>query len=149
MHARALCHAVIAASIHICLCFLLLLTHVLVFFFSPTPGMGVLTPVELQARTHVMYETFLKRLHIEGSSLLSMLNTLILPTAITFQERLARSYNAAAKVCVLIYTCCVWECCGCGRYVCMLHRKHLARKGMYMYLLCGVVADVRVNVLCG
>jgi len=56
--------------------------------------MGVLSSVELQARTHIMYETFLKRLHIEGTCLLSMLNTMVLPASIHFQERVATSYNA-------------------------------------------------------
>jgi len=53
--------------------------------------MGVLSEVELAARTHVSYEHFLKSLRIEGNTLLTMLNTQILPAGLAYQGTLAKT----------------------------------------------------------
>jgi len=54
--------------------------------------MGVLTPAELHARAHVLFELFLKRYHIEGQALATALNTQVLPAAVQYQGRLAQSF---------------------------------------------------------
>ena len=79
-------------------------------------NMGVLSPVEVQARTHVVYESFLKRLEIEvghlakplnifhinvltlqlqASTLLALLNTHVYPAAVKHQQMLSSSFTSA------------------------------------------------------
>jgi len=61
-------------------------------------SLNILAPNELNARAHVGVEGYLKRLAIEGNALLSILNTQILPAAITYQGRLAESIKITSDI---------------------------------------------------
>ncbi len=58
----------------------------------------VLTGVELKSRYHVRLEKFCKMLDIEANTLLSMVNTQIIPAAIDYQGDLASSIDETMEV---------------------------------------------------
>jgi glutamine synthetase len=58
--------------------------------------MGVLSRRELESRLEIYAEQYVKTLNIEAETTASMARTMILPAAVEYQERVARSVNAAA-----------------------------------------------------
>jgi glutamine synthetase len=56
---------------------------------------GVLSQRELESRLEIYTEQYVKALNIEAETTASIARTMILPAAIEFQERVARSVNAA------------------------------------------------------
>jgi glutamine synthetase len=58
--------------------------------------MGVLSRRELESRLEIYSEQYVKTLNIEAETTASIAKTMILPAAIEYQERVARSVNGAA-----------------------------------------------------
>ena len=56
---------------------------------------GVLSRRELESRHEIYTEQYVKSLNIEAETTASIVRTMILPAAVEFQERVARSVNAA------------------------------------------------------
>jgi glutamine synthetase len=56
---------------------------------------GVFNRTEAESRQKIAFESYEKTIAIEASTLLDMVNTLILPAAIAYQERLASAVRAA------------------------------------------------------
>jgi glutamine synthetase len=59
---------------------------------------GVFSPRETQARSTVYYHRYVHRLNVEALSMKNLASTAILPAALAFEERLAKSIAAVSSV---------------------------------------------------
>jgi glutamine synthetase len=61
-------------------------------------GMKVFTRQELQSRSHILFEDYIKRISIEGKVLAQMMLTNIVPVAFRYQKKLSHSITAVESV---------------------------------------------------
>jgi glutamine synthetase len=61
-------------------------------------GLGILTDAELHSRYHVMVERYVKKLLIEAETLVSMVDTYVVPAALKEQTAVANSIRALTEV---------------------------------------------------
>lgn len=59
---------------------------------------GVLSRVELESRTEIQYEIYIKTINIEGQTMVEMAKRLILPAVIAFRAELAASISAVTAI---------------------------------------------------
>ncbi|MEL7562794.1 glutamine synthetase III [Dehalogenimonas sp. 4OHTPN] len=59
---------------------------------------GVLSRVELESRTEIQYEIYIKTINIEGQTMVEMARRLILPAVIAYRAELAASISAVTAI---------------------------------------------------
>ena len=60
---------------------------------------GIYTPLELEARAEIMYETYVKVIKIEANTMIHMAAKHYIPAIITYTTRLAQSITSVASAC--------------------------------------------------